>query len=180
MQHEKLIKNIVDQIKEAQIKLGFARETVRLYYPVGTLNAMLGTAASDTGEMLEILKSNVFQETPLGNLGFSSHKHRIEVSVPPEGVEYVHMNIPKPAFLVDMIELFRSHHHCRMEDVASLFASYSRDYVRERMPEGSDFDEVFHFRDENIDAYYYCVKEEMGHTIYHRFTEEDMAELMKD
>ena len=41
MNTEKLIKNIMDQIKEAQIKLGFAKETTRLYYPVESLNACL-------------------------------------------------------------------------------------------------------------------------------------------
>ena len=48
------------------------------------------------------------------------------------------------------------------------------------MPESCDFDVVFYFDDWKIDAYYYCVKEEMGHTIYHRFTREDMVELLKD
>ena len=42
MQYEVLIKNIIDQVKEAQIKIGYARETVRLYYPVTSLNLMLG------------------------------------------------------------------------------------------------------------------------------------------
>ena len=47
----------------------------------------------------------------------------------------------------------------------------------EKKPEGSDFDEVLYFKDASVDAYYYCVKEEMGHTIYHRFTKEDMENL---
>lgn len=180
MRYEVLIKNIMDQIKEAQIKLGFAKETVRLYYPVTTLNAMLGTHASNAKEMLEILKDDVFSKTDLGSLKFSSHKQRIEVSVPPEGAEYVHKNVKDPSFLIDMIELFRKNHHCTLEDIQNLFESHSADYVCEKMPEGSDFDEVLYFKDAEIDAYYYCIKEEMGHTIYHRFTKEDMVELLKD
>ena len=35
------------------------------------------------------------------------------------------------------------------------------------------FDYVLYFKDKTVDAYYYCIKEEMGHTIYHRFTKED-------
>ena len=177
MNEKKFIKNMIDQMKEAQMKLGFAKETVRFYYPVSTLNAMLGTDAANADEMLAILNSDIFRRTDLGELKFSSHKQRIEVSVPPEGAEYVHSHIPEPAFLAAMIELFRSNHHCSMEDVEQLFAAYSPDYVCEQMPEGSDFDRVFYFKDETIDPYYYCVKEEMGHTIYHRFTKEDMAEL---
>ena len=149
MNTEKLIKNIIDQIKEAQIKLGFAKETTRLYYPVESLNAMLGIHA----------------------------KGHIEISVPPEGAEYVHEYVEEPAFLKAIIELFRQNHHCTVSDVRALFERFSKDYVCEKMSEGSDFDEVFYFKDASVDSYYYCVKEEMGHTIYHRFTKEDMENL---
>ena len=37
MNREKLLKNMTDQVKEAQLKLGYAKETVRLYYPVDSL-----------------------------------------------------------------------------------------------------------------------------------------------
>ncbi len=36
----------------------------------------------------------------------------------------------------------------------------------------------FIFDDAEYDAYYYCVKMEMGHTIYHRFTKEDYQMLV--
>lgn len=177
MNTEKLIKNIMDQIKEAQMKLGFAKETTRLYYPVESLNAMLGSDAKDDQEMLEILASPDFQNTRLGQLHFSAHKGRIEISVPPEGAEYVHEHVEEPAFLKAMIELFRQNHHCSVADIRGLFESFSKDYVCEKMPEGSDFDEVLYFKDTSVDSYYYRVKEEMGHTIYHRFTKEDMENL---
>ena len=166
MNTEKLIKNIIDQIKEAQIKLGFAKETTRLYYPVESLNAMLGIHAKNDKEMLELLASSDIHDTGLGTLHFSAHKGRIEISVPPEGAEYVHEYVEEPAFLKAIIELFRQNHHCSVSDVRALFESFSKDYVCEKMPEGSDFDEVLYF-----------VKEEMGHTIYHRFTKEDMENL---
>lgn len=178
MRQEILVQNIIDQVKEAQIKLGFARETVRLYYPISTLNAMLETDASNEKEMLAILSDNVFRNTILGDLRFSAHKQRIEVSVSPEGAEYVHKNVPEPAFLMDLIELFRKNHHCSLEEIHHLFESYSTEYICKKMPEGSDFDEVLYFKDSEIDSYFYCIKEEMGHTIYHRFTKADMIELL--
>ena len=177
MNTEKLIKNIIDQIKEAQIKLGFARETTRLYYPVECLNAMLGIHAENDEELLEALSAVNLEDTGLGELHFSAHKGRIEISVPPEGAAYVHEHVEEPAFLKAMIELFRKNHHCSILDVRALFESFSEDYVCEKMPEGSDFDEVFYFKDASVDSYYYCVKEEMGHTIYHRFTKEDVENL---
>ena len=180
MRYEKLIENIVDQIKEAQMKLGYAKESLRLYYPVATLNAMLGISAKNAEEMLQMLKIDALQKTVLGELKFSSHKQRIEIGVSSEGAEYVHTQMEDPAFLRALIELFRNNHHCHMDDVKKLFAEFSETFVCQKMPEGSDFDYVFYFEDTKIDRYFYCVKEEMGHTIYHRFTREDMVELLKD
>lgn len=129
MNTEKLIKNIIDQIKEAQIKLGFAKETTRLYYPVESLNAMLGIHTDNDEEMLKALGSSDLHDTELGQLHFSAHKGRIEISVPPEGAAYVHEHVEEPAFLKAMIELFRQNHHCSVADIRALFESFSKDYV---------------------------------------------------
>lgn len=180
MEYEVLIKNIIDQVKEAQIKIGYARETVRLYYPVQSLNLMLGTNVHSGKEMVELLNQFVPEHTQLGKLRFSSHKDRVEVTVSPEGAEYVHKEVKEPAFLTDLIDLFRRHPHCDIEAIEQLFSSYSSDYVCKTMPVGSDFDKVYYFDDPNIDAWCYCVKEEMGHTIYHRFTKEDMKVLLEE
>ena len=56
MNREKLLKNMTDQVKEAQLKLGYAKETVRLYYPVDSLNTILGSNAKDDQEMLTLLR----------------------------------------------------------------------------------------------------------------------------
>lgn len=174
MNQNKLIQNIIDQIKEAQIKLGYVKETVRLYYPTASINALLGINAENTEVLLEFLKKeSALGNTELGNLQFSVHQGRIEISIPPEGAEYVNRKVPTPAFLSDIIALFGMHHNCSRKDICAVFEKYSPDYICEEMPEGMDFDYVLHFKDETIDAYYYCIKEEMGHTIYHRFTKED-------
>ena len=47
------------------------------------------------------------------------------------------------------------------------------------MDPGTDFDYAVYFDDETYDAYYYCIKMEMGHTIYHRFTKEDYQKLVE-
>ncbi len=180
MNADKLIENMIDQVKEAQIKLGYVRETVRLYYPVASLNALLGTDARDAAKLRELLEKNArLSDTPLGKLKFAVHEGRIAVSIPPEGTEYVHREIPEPAFLKDIIALFGSRPSCTLDDVRGIFARYSGDYVCEKMPEGMDFDYVLYFRDADIDAYYYCIREEMGHTIYHRFTREDYYALLE-
>lgn len=47
-----------------------------------------------------------------------------------------------------------------------------------QMPDGMDFDYVIYFTDSSIDGYDYCIREEMGHTIYHRFARADFEALM--
>ena len=43
MQFEMLENNIIDMIEEQQLKLGYLDETVRLYYPLSSLNRFLST-----------------------------------------------------------------------------------------------------------------------------------------
>lgn len=178
MKYERLIINMTDQVKEAQLKLGYARETVRLYYPLSSLNAILGTEIRDGHEMLAVLKGAFAEKCVLGQLSFALHGGRVEVSIPPEGVAYVHEKVEEPAFLAALIALFQSNHHCSLKEIQEVFERFEKDYICESVAPDMGFDFVLYFRDKSIDSYYYCVKEEMGHTIYHRFAEEDYQILV--
>ena len=173
MGKERLEQNLIDQMKEAQLKLGFEEETMRLYYPVASLNLLLGTDCEKAGEMKETLEKLFAEpESRLGKLEFAVRADRIEVSVPPEGARYVHEHMGDVAFLQKIVSLFSDSHGKSVEDVKQVFGKFGA-YVCEQMPEGSDFDQVLYFEDPSVDEYYYCVKEEMGHLIYHRFLKED-------
>ena len=90
MNEQKLIQNVIEQIKEAQLKLGAEKEVIRLYFPMASMNAILGTHYTDEQEMLTALRTNtVFDTTVLGRLKFFIHEGRFEVRVPAEGAEYV-------------------------------------------------------------------------------------------
>ena len=178
MNREKLLKNMTDQVKEARLKLGYAKETVRLYYPVDSLNTILGSNAKDDQEMLTLLRKAFEAKSSLGELHFYSHAGRVEISIPPEGSQWVHEQVETPAFLKDLIQLFQEHHACTLEEICQVFENHGHEYVCEKMPEGSDFDYAIHFKDPSIDEYYYCIHMEMGHTIYHRFTESDYQAML--
>ena len=47
MNEQKLIQNVIEQIKEAQLKLGAEKEVIRLYFPMASMNAILGTHYTD-------------------------------------------------------------------------------------------------------------------------------------
>ena len=178
MEIKNLIKNMTDQVKEAQLKLGYAPETVRLYYPVSSLNDILETNAQNAQEMLDLLGKEWDKKTNLGELKFSSHAERIEISIPPEGAKWVHEQVETPAFLKELIELFQTKHACTLEEICEIFKKYDPQYICEKMPEGSDFDYAIHFHNAEHDEYYYCIHMEMGHTIYHRFTKADYSALL--
>lgn len=181
MRSERLLKNIIDQIKELQIKLGYAQEVVRLYYPVSSLNLLLDVQAETAEEMKEMLQAcEAFKASPLGKLTFSTHEGRIEAGVPAEGVKYVHDRVETPAFLTELIGFFQGHHSGGIQEVQDIFRKFSENYVCEKMPEGMDFDYVLYFPEGTVDEYYYCVKEEMGHMIYHRFMKEDYRLLLEE
>lgn len=178
MNKDRFIDNITEQIKEAQLKLGYIKETIRLYFPVRSLCELVQTEPMD-GEDLVCLMEKEFQDTVLGTLTFILCKDdRIEVRIPDKGAAYVHEQVADPPFLVGIIDLFRENHCLSIEDIAGFFARFSRNYVCKKMEPESDFDYVLYFSDKKPDAWYYCVKIEMGHTIYHRFTKEDYRLLM--
>lgn len=178
MNTQVLMDDVVNQVKESQIKLGFSYETVRLYYRVDGLNNRLGTNFQTAKEAaIALREDSLAQQVPFGPLHFAVRQGRVEVSVPPDGVRYVHESVEAPAFLVDIIEFFRHEHHATFEQVEALFVQHG-EYVVEQMPEGAEFDYQLHFMDPAIDPSYYCFKGEMGHTIYHRFCKEDYAALL--
>lgn len=179
MNTDRLLQNITDQIVEAQLKLGYAKETMRLYFPLNSLKVLLETEAENVEEMLEMLTKDVeLQSSGLGCLKVSARGERFEFSVPALGVEYVHKSIEVSPFLVDMIAFFQRNHHGTIEEICEIFARHNPDYICEKMPKEADFDYVVYFANMEPDEYYYCIKTEMDHTIYHRFMKEDYLELL--
>lgn len=170
MNYDRLKKNIEDQIKEAQLKLGFIKETVRLYYPLTSLEAIVEERVEDANVMIARL------EDGLSEFAFQVHEGRIAVCVPSEYVEYVHREVETPAFLAMLIENFQKNHHMTLEQVKDIFAQFG-EYYCEKMPEDAGFDYVLHFADKTMDEFYYCIKMEMDHTIYHRFTKADYEQF---
>lgn len=176
MNIEKFLENVIEQIKELQLKLGFAREVIRLYYPAESLGSLLEVECSSGKELLDLLqKERAFSDTRLGAIGFAGAKERIQVCISAEGATYVHEQVPDPVFLAGLIRLFQERHDLGIEDICAYFAKAGEHFVCWQMEPGEDFDYVLYFADGKPDAWVYCVKAEMEHTVYHRFSREDWA-----
>jgi len=179
MRTQPLLSDITDQLKEAQIKLGFAPSTVKLYYTITSLAALTGCTASNANDVAAALCAEEgFTATQLGTLCFQPHEDRVEVTIPQDGVRYVHEQVEASPFLQALIGMFAGHHHHGMAQVIELFDRQQSPYVYRQMPPGSEFDSLLYFCNGQPDGYCYFFKEEMGHLSYHRFRPEDAAHLL--
>ena len=82
MKLEALIQNMTDQIKEAQLKLGYARETMRLYYPLSSLNAMLEMQETDIRELAKKIRHDLeAKKEKMGDTQIRIHADRIVFTI---------------------------------------------------------------------------------------------------
>lgn len=170
-----LIRNIIEQINELQLKLGYAHESVTLFYPYASLRFLLKTEKRGT-ELIDMAKECI-ASSGLGKIEVSPTKGKALLTLSPEAVTFIYENYAPSNFLRDFIELFSNHHGITTGRICEVFEKYSSDYSFITMPKGSDFDYVFYFSNPEIDSFYYCIKDEFGHMIYHRFMESDYRAL---
>ena len=126
MNFENLMKNLSDVIVEEQLKLGYRRETVRLYYPPASLQRLLGVEG-ERAHLEEALHG--FCAEARGTLGevtavMDAQGGRYCLAVPPQGVQYIHENMGEAPFIAELIRLIERA-DCTLDDVLSLFQSRS-------------------------------------------------------
>lgn len=177
---QKLTQNIIDTIKEWQIKIGYQKESIGLYYPADSLKNLLELPA-DTSlktllEQLSLFsKSN---ETQLGKLGISNDKERICLQIPEYGVTYIHENVPDSAFLKAFLKEITTP-GCTLEKIRNVFHTFSNNVVEADL-EHHGLGKVFYFMDDTIDPYVYCLEFDAFGATYHRFSKEDYEALKQD
>lgn len=163
--------NIIDVIKEGQIKLGYKSENISLYYPMESINNLLGVefAINDLNDALE--RFCIYVKSQLGDVKYTIRDTRFCIVIPPAGVTYVHQEIEDRYFIREFIETIKKH-KCSLEDITEVFLRYSNCIICKKITNG-EFDYLIYFDDEQPDAYMYCIKFEENHAIYHRFTKAD-------
>jgi len=171
MNTEKLFQNMIDVIEEGQLKLGYREETIRLYYPLHSLNLFLGTQLDAPGMMDALNAFAAEYADRLGAIAVSRKGKRFCLAVPPQGAAYVDAQTEKNGFLSRFIAMI-AQHGTKIEDVAALFREYSDCVCIEERHNG-EFDYLIRFEDGKPDAFYYCITDEGCHLTYHRFTKED-------
>ena len=173
--YNNLTRFLIDFIQEQQAKLGYMKEKIRLYYPLGSLNHMLGTSC-DVGEMTRLLKCLPKEMTDvLGDIRVSNIHQRFCLEIPEQGSEYVHEHTDEASFIYALVDLMRNHGTTK-EQVLSLFEKTGREVEYKQM-NNDEFDFYVRFLHDENDCYFYCFKEEGKHLTYHRFMPADYVEF---
>ena len=175
MNYQRLEKNLIDNILEAQIKLGYDGRPMSLNYTNSSLHHLTG--AENIDDMLKGFSE--YTQSRLGQLAFRSIKDGVCITVPSEGTAYVHENTDKNGFISRFIDTVRS--HTTVEKVLDVFREFS-DEVEIKETDNEEFQYLVYFRNGIPDDYRYCltVEEEIdgsSHITYHRFIEEDYNDL---
>lgn len=173
--YENLKKYMIEFIQEQQLKIGYRKEVLRIYYFLSSLNHYTGQDLT-VEEMTGYLKGFCDYVRPfLGDVAITHRDERFCFAVPEEGTEAVHLLPLHNDFLPRLLEAV-SHHGCTMDDVLTLFQSTPYTPSVHRLAD-EDFDYLIYFLDDPSDNYRYCFKQEGEHITYHRFTPEDYRDL---
>ena len=101
--------NLIDIIKEEQAKLGYRKESIRLYYPLGSLKHLL-KADADIEKMREVLDDFCDEVKEFfGQIEVTNNGERFCFKVPDAGVEYVHENMAENEFICGLVKLVSGH-----------------------------------------------------------------------
>ena len=175
MNFKKLENNLLDMIQEQQVKIGYMSGVTRFYYPLQSLNRLLGTELTEEEMQHAMEEFSDHACDRLGKVTASSKNGRFCITLPPQASDYVHENRKPSEFLVRFIGTV-ARHGCTLDEVMDVFHAYS-EHVHVEKTTGTGFDYLVYFEDGIPDDYRFCLSLEGEHMIYHKFTPEDYEDF---
>lgn len=171
MNYTKFEKNLIDNIKEAQIKLGFENRPMSFNYMQASLNHLFGCECTEN-----ILSEFAgYAESRLGTIAFRAIRDGFCITVSAEGTAYVNNLTDGYEFITELVSSVRNH-GVSLEQVIGIFNKYSFD-VNIKEIHNDEFDLLVYFNNGKPDEYFYCLTDEGCHITYHRFIREDYEDL---
>ena len=170
-----LEKNLIDNILECEMKLGYANTPVSFYYPITSLMELLDCEESEIDSA-----TLQFQESELTRLGKviikeqANEKGRYAVTIPVEGICWVREHFQSTDFMRLLISKINRPGNT-LEDIVKIFTHFSSEVDVKKV---SDKEWVIGFADESIDPYVYHVEQNEFGFEYHRFTREAYEKTM--
>lgn len=176
MDYERLKRNLISVIKEAQIKLGYEEIAIGVNYVTSSLLNLLGSDANEENIEDILLVFAHFNEALFGDIDVKRIENGYRLTVSPRGAKYVNSLVGENDFLVKFINEIRSP-LATIESVVDVFKAYSDRVVIEKTKDNDEFDYVIYFEDGQPDEFWYCIDtEDLGMT-YHRFIKEDYLDF---
>ena len=106
--YKRLEKSLTDVIQEAQIKIGYDHHPITLYYPTESVARLLGTPEEDADSTERALASlSAHTAGTLGTIEVTRDDKRFCFHISAEGTQYVHEQLPEPAFLRAFLQVMR-------------------------------------------------------------------------
>ena len=175
MDFSNLINNIKDVVTEDQLKLGYRKEKIRLYYPLSSLNNFLGTSL-DLSQMVGVLRefAEIFAEKE-GPVEITDSGDRFCFVISEDAAEHIHDTTPPESFIAELVKTVQMH-GITFPEILDVFRKYSS-HVHSEELENGEFNYLVYFEDGIPDSYYYCFSVEECHITYHRFTPDDYKDL---
>lgn len=172
--YPRLRKNIIEVIKEAQLKMGYESHAISLNYPLSSLCHLTENSVG-TEEMKKLLADFFTSESEIFGITAVTEKEGIfTLTISSKGVDYVHDHTDSSEFIARLIEAVRS--HSSYEQVLEVFKSFSDDLHIEQM-NNDEFDYLIYFENGSPDDFMYCITLDFDHVTYHRFTKEDYIDF---
>lgn len=167
-----LYKNLVDNIKECELKLGTAEMEISFYYPESSLLELLDCTKEELAKAISTFCKQVKEE--LGDISIVKTKEpeRYQVVVPKEAFRFVKDHVEKPLFLEAFLQAVRVPGQT-LEKILPVFQSFGEVVVEQH--EMSEWG--VYFKDSEIDPYVYWLEEDDFGLEYHRFTKESYEKL---
>lgn len=120
-------------IQEQQVKIGYMSGVTRFYYPLQSLNRLLGTELTEEEMQHALEEFSDHACDRLGKVKASSKNERFCITLPPQASDYVHENRKPSEFLVRFINTV-ARHGCTLDEVMNVFHSYSKHVHMEKQP----------------------------------------------
>ena len=168
--------NIIDVIKESQIKLGFSSNEANLNYPLDSLNNLLriNYTVDELENALNEFTDHIKNE--LGSINVANDQNNFCITIPVEGVKYINEKIKAHPFLTEFIGLLKSNCNVTIDDILRVFNKYS-DNVECIEVNNDEFNYLVCFKGGIPDNFRYFIDIDLGHATYHRLTPSDYESL---
>lgn len=169
-----LKENIIDNILESFLKLGYADTSIDLYYPVSSLLILLNCDKENLDKAI-----NDFRHEVVNSLGYinikelSYEKGRYKIEIPVSGVEWVNKNYKPTSFLESFINEIQKPNQT-IDKILDVFYSFSKDIIINELK--SDMLAIS-FKDKKIDKYIYLIEQNEFGLQYHRFSEKEYLRI---